>query len=78
MTIPRPTGLSRLPISLGGIEASSRLRREPVRPFALTMLRALDVAYLEAARADKGPEPAAKVSARPFSLALFDTWFPGR
>jgi hypothetical protein len=49
-----------------------------MRPFELTMLRALDAAYLEAARADKDPEPAAaKVSARPFSIALLDAWFAG-
>jgi hypothetical protein len=39
------------------------------------MLRALDGAFLEAARADKEPEQP-KVSARPFSFELFDAWFP--
>jgi hypothetical protein len=40
------------------------------------MLRALDRAYLEAARADKEPEKP-KVSARPFSMELFDAMFAG-
>jgi len=69
----RTVGMAVNPISFGEIEAWSRLRREPVRPFELTMLRALDAAYLEAARE---PEPA-KVSARPFSFELFDAMFDG-
>jgi hypothetical protein len=49
----RASGMGPSPISYVEIEAWSRLRREPVRPFEVTMLRALDRAYLEAARADK-------------------------
>jgi hypothetical protein len=41
------------------------MRREPVRPFELDMLRALDRAYLEAAREPEKPAEQ-KVSARPF------------
>jgi hypothetical protein len=43
------------------------------------MLRALDAAYLEAASADhpEKNEPATKVSARPFSLEVFDALFGG-
>jgi hypothetical protein len=71
----RASGMGPSPISYGEIEAWSRLRREPVRPFEVTMLRALDRAYLEAARADKDPAP--KISKRPFSLKLFDALFGG-
>ena len=51
----------------------SRMQREPLRPFEVTILRALDVAFLEAVRTGREQ----KVSARPFSLNLFDAWFDG-
>jgi hypothetical protein len=66
------------PISYAEIETYSRMRREPVRPFEVTILRALDAAYLEAVRAKQGrtgKEPV--VSARTFSLELFDAMFGG-
>jgi hypothetical protein len=61
----RTVGMAANPISVGEIEACSRMRREPVRPFELDMLRALDRAYLEAAREPEKPAEQ-KVSARPF------------
>jgi hypothetical protein len=92
----RGAGMGANPISFAEIEAWSRLRREPVRPFELDMIRALDRAYLECAAASreeaneeplgppmtpdlfravyKGQRRAPKVSARPFSLELFDAW----
>jgi hypothetical protein len=95
----RSIGMAPNPISFGEIEAWSRMHREPVRPFELDMLRALDAAYLEAARAGqeesgdeplgppmtpglfnavfKGQRPKQAVSSRPFSMKLFDAWFPG-
>lgn len=69
------TGFGPAPITFGEIEAWSRLNREPIRPFELTMLRAMDAAFLKAA-ADRSDEPERpKVSARPFSMELFDAWF---
>ena len=49
------------------IEAWSRMRSEPVRGFELDMLRALDRAYLDAAR---DPEPAAPKVSRGRSLSI--------
>lgn len=54
------------PISDVEIESYSRLRREPIRSWELTILRALDAAYLKAARemtgqaAKPAPPPDAK------------------
>ncbi|MDA9530330.1 hypothetical protein ACM42_18235 [Bradyrhizobium sp. CCBAU 25338] len=75
LTATRSVGMGPAPISFGEIEAWSRLNREPIRPFELTMLRALDAAFLKAAaeRSEEGDKPA--VSARPFSIELFDAWF---
>ena len=39
----RTVGMAANPISFGEIEIYSRARREPVRPFEVTMLRALDI-----------------------------------
>jgi hypothetical protein len=68
----RTVGMAVNPI--GEIESWSRLRREPVRPFEVTMLRAPDAAYLEAARAERDPGPQ-KVSGRPLTPVLFDALF---
>jgi hypothetical protein len=46
----RSGGMGPNPIATGDVEAWSRIRREPVRPFEVTMLRALDAVFMEAAR----------------------------
>lgn len=47
------------PLASAEIEAYARLRREPLRPFELDMLTALDAAWMEAAReADRAAAPA--------------------
>lgn len=71
----RAVGMAANPIAFAEIEAWSRMRREPVRPFELTMLRALDRAYLEAARAKQDKPEKPVISARPFSFELFDAQF---
>jgi hypothetical protein len=75
----RSCGMGPNPISGVEIEAYSRLRREPVRPFEVTMLRALDAAYLEAGRAgqQEGQTAQAAASVRPMTPALFDAVFGG-
>ncbi|HVV43186.1 MAG TPA: hypothetical protein VHC94_19220 [Nitrobacter sp.] len=73
-------GFGANPISYGEIESWSRLRREPVRPFEMDIIRALDIAYLEAvakkAEAQATPEQP-QVSGRKLSPALFDAVFAG-
>lgn len=44
-----------LPLSMAEVEAYARVRREPLRPFELDMIEALDDAYMAAAR-DKATE----------------------
>jgi hypothetical protein len=70
-------GMAPNPISGVEIEAYSRLRREPVRSFEVTMLRALDGAYMEAGRAgqQETEAPTATASERPMTPALFDAVF---
>lgn len=66
------------PISHQEIESWAWLRREPVRPHELDILRAMDAAYLEHATqtASKGQEKAPQPSSsRPMSPALFDAVF---
>lgn len=66
------------PISHPEIEAWSRLHREPVRPWELEILRAMDAAYLEYAmqHASKGRETASQArSSAAMSPALFDAVF---
>jgi hypothetical protein len=45
----RGGGMGPAPLSHQEIESWSRLHREPVRPFELDIIRALDTAWLEAA-----------------------------
>jgi hypothetical protein len=76
----RSCGMGPNPISGVEIESFARLRREPVRPFELTMLRALDAAYMESARAGQQEgtaAPAAAVNSRSMTPALFDAVFGG-
>lgn len=73
----RTVGMGPNPIGFGEIEAWSRMRREPVRPFEVTMLRALDAAYLEAAREPQA-QPGPAVSARPATIEMFDALFSAR
>ena len=77
-------GFGPLPIAYSEIEAWSRLRREPVRPFEINIIRALDAMWLEvAARQAKEPEKSTlvadlkamaqqNVSKRTLTPALFD------
>lgn len=46
----RSVGFGPGPITSAAIEAWARLRREPVRPWELTIIRALDAAFLDKAR----------------------------
>jgi hypothetical protein len=70
----RSSGFSAEPISFQQIEAWAWLRREPVRPWEVDVIRSLDVEFLRHARS--GPLPAAKVvQSRPMSPTLFDTIF---
>ncbi len=73
----RTVGFAPNPISILEIEAWSRLKREPIRPFELDMLQALDAEWMKAARETTGQEAKPKVNARPFSMQLFDAWFGG-
>lgn len=54
----RTPGMSTNPISYLEIESWSRMRREPVRPFELDMLRTLDAAYLKPAEVVQEAKPA--------------------
>ncbi|QPF82500.1 hypothetical protein IC762_22395 [Bradyrhizobium genosp. L] len=73
----RGGGMGPAPISYGEIEAWSLMRREPVRPFELDVIRALDEAFLKecAERVQDPNKPA--VSSRPLSPQLFDALFGG-
>lgn len=66
------------PITFQEIEAWSRLNREPVRPWELSILAAMDAAYMESAnqRADKGQQSASQPhSSAAIGPALFDAVF---
>ena len=74
----RTTGMGVNPIGMLEIQTWSRLHREPIRPFELTIIRAMDSAFIKEAMKTVKSEPkpeVPKVSARPFSLSLFDAWF---
>lgn len=63
------------PIGFAEIDAWSRLNREPVRPWELAILKAMDTAYMESAnqRADKGQQTASqRSSGAAISAKLFD------
>lgn len=67
-----------MPIALSEIEAYARLSQEPMRPFEVEIVRAMDAAYLEAVAAKRDGDTGrsdAVVSARPLSPALFDALF---
>ena len=70
-------GFGPSPISFGEVESWSRLRREPVRPFELDIIRKLDVAYLTAVAKKVEPPPEHNVSTRKLSPRLFDAVFGG-
>lgn len=66
------------PISFREIEAWAWLNREPVRPWELQILRAMDAAYLDNAsqRASKGQQSASQPhSSAAIGPALFDAVF---
>lgn len=70
-------GFGPSPIAYAEIAAFSRLYREPIRPWELTILRELDATFLKAvAKRGSTETPAApEVDARPLSPALFATLF---
>jgi hypothetical protein len=75
----RTCGMGPNAISYLEVEAWSRLRREPVRGFELGIIRALDGAFLEAARgADVAAAEPVAGNARPMTPALFDALFAGQ
>ena len=68
-------GFGASPISFSEVEAWSRMHREPVRPFELDIIRALDATHLElmAAMAKEPDKP--KVSDQKLTVAVFDRLF---
>lgn len=70
-------GFGANPISHGEILAWSRARREPVRPFELDMIRALDTTWLEVAAAMAKEPDKPKVSSEKVTIQLFDRLFGG-
>lgn len=68
-------GFGPAPISFADIESYQRLHREPVRPFEIEIIRALDSEVLKAASGKSETGKPAAVSNRPMSPALFDAVF---
>jgi hypothetical protein len=68
-------GFGANPISYAEIEAMSRMRREPVRPFELDIIRALDATWLEVAAAMAKEPDKPKVSSEKVTPALFKRLF---
>ncbi|QUS39067.1 hypothetical protein RPMA_09645 [Tardiphaga alba] len=69
------SGFGPNPITHPEIDAWSRLYREPVWPFELDIIRALDGAFLKASLQKSGQADAPEVNLRPFSLDVFDAVF---
>jgi len=72
----RTVGFAPNPISLVEIESWSRLRREPIRPFELEILQALDAAFLKAARVMSERKPEEPLGP-PMTPSLFRAVFKG-
>lgn len=70
----RSVGFGPNPITYSEIEAWSRVRLEPVRPWELDIIRALDRAFLKAS-GEGGQKQ--EQSVRKMSPALFDAVFGG-
>jgi hypothetical protein len=73
----RGGGFGPNPISYSEIDAWARLHREPVRPFEVNILGAMDRAYLEHV-AESRPQADGKrpvQSSRPMTPELFDALF---
>lgn len=70
----RAGGFGPTPITYGAIETYARVRREPIRPFELDILRALDAAYMSAAAEQTQPDTP-KVSKQPLTPELFRAMF---
>lgn len=68
-------GFGANPISYQDIEAWSRLRREPVRPFELDIIRALDATWLEVAAIMAKEPDRPKVSSEKVTPQLFKRLF---
>lgn len=74
----RTGGFAAHAISYAEIESYGRIYREPIRPFEVTMLHALDDAWLKASREKATPVAEQGVSPRPLTGPLFDALFaPG-
>lgn len=67
-------GFGPAPITYEAIEAFQRVSGEPLRPFEIEIIRALDREWLSTV-AKKGDTPEQQVSSRPMSPALFDAVF---
>lgn len=68
------------PVTVTEIEAYSRMMRMPMAPHHVSMLMAMDRAFLDHANRARDPGPAAdasapKISSRPMTAALFDALF---
>ncbi|MBN8976153.1 MAG: hypothetical protein J0I08_06720 [Rhizobiales bacterium] len=70
-------GFGPSPISYQDMEAFSAITGEPLRPFEIDAIRALDREWLKAAasKTDGADSSGAPVSSRPMSPALFDAMF---
>lgn len=72
----RGGGMGPAPITYEAMEAFSAITGEPLRPWEIDIIRALDREWLKAANARAEPgHGAAPVSSRPMSVALFDAVF---
>jgi len=70
-------GFAPNPISFTEIEAWSRLKREPIRPFELDILQALDATFLKAARVMSEGEKPEEPLGPPMTPSLFRAVFKG-
>lgn len=71
----RTVGMVPNPISMGEIESWSHLRREPIRPFEVEIIQALDAALLKAAQARQESPKEPPKPTRKFSFDWFDAVF---
>lgn len=76
----RGGGFGPAPITYQDIEAYAWVKREPVRPFEVEIICALDRAYLEAVAEQReqtsgGTAKPHQVSSHPLSPQLFDAFF---
>lgn len=72
----RTVGFAPNPISYAEIESYARLRREPIRPFEIDIIRALDATFLKAARVMSERKPEEPLGP-PMTPSLFRAVFKG-